>query len=262
MATGSLRVNRDIIVANKRHHLRERQHNSPRDAVLAMAEMTANPPHLLNTIVDLHSKKQQGITLIGQINRTAIYDPVSTALHLRHLGVNAVSFFTDHAIYKYDYEDLVLVTRGLRQVPVLFQNYVFNEYGIMAARASGAAAIMLYGALLEPEEMRQLVSLAQRWRMVVICQVSDPDYFHFVTTLSPHVIAYGDPVQGDMQRDLHVLQNEKIVAPSYTQFMLAHPMQSIKQVEQTIALNVDALIVTHELMNDARKHSHIMGLLR
>lgn len=261
MVSGSLKVNRDIIVANKRHRLRERQSNTPREAVLALAEMTPNPPNVLNTIHERDNNLYNKVTLIGQINRTPVYDPVTTAITMRDAGADAVSFFTDHAIYKQDYEDALLVTRGLRQTPVIFQNYILNDYGVIAARAAGIAAVTLYGTLLEPEEMRQLVSLAQRWRMVVVCQVDTLEYLDFALGLSPHAIAYGDPIMGDFMEDSALLRTHHPRIPAYTQFLFAYAFDSMVDIHQALTHDIDAIIVSHRVFGDTKQHRQLKSLL-
>ena len=48
MATGSLQVNRDIILATKKQYLKQQMQTIPLDAVLALAQMQTRAMNFLN----------------------------------------------------------------------------------------------------------------------------------------------------------------------------------------------------------------------
>lgn len=248
MVTGSLRVNRDIILSTKQHRLRERQRTTPREAILALAEMTPTPPGVLNTVsVDGH------LTLIAQVTRTETYDPVSIALISKREGLDAVSFFTDHSIYEHDYDDLLMVTRGIKEMPAIFQNYVFSEYGVISARASGAAAIMLYASVLDADTLRQLVSQTQRWRMAALVQVANQADMEYALSLSPHAVCYGDPAQPSGQRPAMLeLRRLRESVPLHTKILPAHPLSNLADVQMALDVGVHGIFLSQDLLQNTR----------
>lgn len=247
MATSSLHVNRDIILANKRQTLKMRQKRTPLEAVLSLAQMQTRPPGVLNYAVD-----DQEIKLIAQLTRTSVYDPVTSALHCVEAGADAISFFTDHAIYEQDLDDMLLVARGLPDVAILYQNYVLSEYAVMSARASGASGIVVYASLLQEETVRQIASMAQRWKMSVVVQLDDAEQIHNALSLSPHALAFGDHLSKRIQPTLDTLQSVRHLIPKHCRVMLTHVLASPDDVATVLRANVNALIVHQDLL----KHEH------
>jgi indole-3-glycerol phosphate synthase len=247
MATGRLKVNRDIILATKRQHLQARQEHTPYEAVMALARMQRRPRHVLNVSGDGND-----ITLIAQVRRQEIYDPVTSALQCVQAGADAISFFTDHSIYDRDLDDMLMVARGVPDTPVIYQNYVMNEYGVMAARGSDASALMLYASLLEPATLRSVVSMTQRWKMTSIVQVNDTQQLEIAHQLSPQALAFGDPLQGKLSQTVDTLHDLRPQLPPHYRVLLSHSVESLEELEHALSVDVDAVIVDEELLKSDR----------
>ncbi|MCU0513021.1 MAG: hypothetical protein MUE40_10665 [Anaerolineae bacterium] len=257
MTTGSLHVNRDIILATKRHYLNERKHSTPLEAVLALAQMRQRPRNILNTMQD-----DGRITLIGQLTRTEIYDPVSTALTYVQEGVDALAFFTDHSIYPGDLDDMLLVARGLKDTPVIYQNYVIDEYSVISARAADASAVILYSSLLEAAMLRRVVGATQRWKMTALLQVEDESALATIRALSPHVVAYGDDLSGTFERSFNELRRLRPEIPPHTRVMFMHSLQTLDEVEAALSLRVHAIIVGDALLRQEKKAARLRQLIQ
>lgn len=256
MATGSLQVNRDIILATRKQHLKQKMKSTPLEAVLALAQMQNRPSGILN-----YSNDHQGITLIAQITRHEIYDPVTNALHCLVNGADAISLFTDHSIYHNDLDDLLMLARAMPDKPVVYQNYILQEYDVMAARASGASAIMFYSGLTEKQTLRRIVSMAQRWKMTTIVQVSHEDDLDLATTLSPHALAFGDNLSGDVRGTVNELVAVRDALPQFTKVLLTHVLGSIEDVVLALTADVDALLVDEALLKSERTAAAIRELI-
>lgn len=257
MTTRNLRVNRDIILATKRRYLKERQQKTPTDAVLSLAQMQRRPRSLLNQVND-----GDQIRIIAQVTRTETYDPVTSALHCLVNGADAIAFFTDHAMHKGDLDDLLMVARAVKMVPVLYQNYILDEYGVIAARSADASAVMLYSSILSPERLRQVVSMAQRWKMSVLVQANTPEELEFARELSPHAISYGEMLSNNVERTVAELSEQTLDIPHYARFLLSHTLSSVPQVEKVLRLPVDALIVSEALMRQEHTARRIQALVQ
>lgn len=243
MVTGSLKVNRDIILAMKRQHLKERERHNPSESVLALAQMQPHPRLLLNVVTEGARP-----LIIGQVRRTEVYDPVSSALSMVRAGADAVGFYTDHAIYPHDYEDVFLVARALKHVPVLYQNYTFNGYGVMAARVADASAMLFYSSVLDEDALRQTVTLAQRWRMSIFVQTKTLQQVPTACDLSPHVIAYGDVTDSSLAVVLEEYPNLRALVPRHIKLMVLNCLETLDEVEAVLACGVCAIIVSHDLL--------------
>jgi len=244
------------ILLAKRERLRERQRKVPAAAVLRLAEMQKAPYPLLNVVTG-----GEYVTLLGQVTYSEVYDPVGSALHLVRAGVDAIAFFTDTHVTDTGLDDLLLVSRGIRR-PVLYQNYVLDEYHVAETRAAGAAAVTLYASLLEPETLRRTVSIALRWRMATVVQVETREQIALVAELSPHAIAVGNPHQFDTAHDLALLETLRPHMPRYTQVMLLGGLTHIDHVMAALDQRVDALMLTSALLDHPDHMTTITNRIR
>lgn len=257
MATGSLQVNRDIILATRKQHLKHQMKYTPIDAVLALAQMQKRPRGILN-----YSDDRQGIALIGQITRHEIYDPVTSALHCLVNGADAIAFFTDHSIYHNDLDDVLMVARAMPKTPVIYQNYILEEYDVMAARASDASALMFYSNIVEPSALRRIVSMSQRWKMSTIVQVAHEDDLEYAITLSPHALAFGDSLSTNIKGTVDDLLAIRHKLPRFSKVLLTHTLRSIEDVVLALTADVDAVIVAEALLKNERTANAIRELIK
>jgi indole-3-glycerol phosphate synthase len=209
--------------------------------------MQKRPRSLLNYTTD-----GDKIYLIAQITRTEIYDPVTSALHCIAHGADAITFFTDHSIYHEDLDDLLIVARGAKNVPIIYQNYVLDEYAVMAARAADASGLVLYGSLLPQDLLRRVVTMTQRWKMFTLIQLNNASELHFVKTLSPHVLCFGDNLSSHVENTVTELKGITDELPMHSKVMLMHTLQSLDEIELALEANVDGLIVSEDVIRHDR----------
>lgn len=256
MATGSLQVNRDIIIATKKQHLNQQMKQTPPDAILALAQMQDRPRSILN-----YSHDSEKIILIAQITRQTIYDPVTSALHCLVNGADAIAFFTDHSIYHDDLDDMLLLGRALPNIPVICQNYMMNEYSVMAARASGASSVFSYSSIIEQQALRKVVSMTQRWKMSTILQIANDHDLDYALSLSPHALAFGDNLSENLGENAEYLAAVHEHLPSHYNVLLSQTLHSIDEVQVAVDAGVDAVIVDETLMKHQPSAEKIKTLI-
>lgn len=242
MATNSLHINRDIILASKKQYLQQRQQATPTEAVLALAQMQHRPRSILN-----YASDGRRIRVIAQVTRTEIYDPVSAALRCVAEGADAIAFFTDHTIYTEDLDDLLMIARAMRSVPVIYQNYVMNEYGVMASRGADASALVIYASLLDPAALRNVVGMTMRWKMSALVQVNTEAEAEAALMLSPHAICFGDHLSSNVQHSVALMNAVADSALYNVRRVIMNTLHSLREVELALAAPTDAIIVSEEL---------------
>lgn len=244
MTTGSLRINRDIVLTMKRQSLRERLAKNPMQSVLALAQMQARPRDVLNYVED-----DSRITVIGQITRTQpLFDPVASGVEMLRDGADALSFFTDHAVHQHDLEDMWLVARGLGSTPIIYQNYVLSEYHVMGIRVADASGIIINSAIVDAQQLRTIVTSAQRWRMTIFIEIESVEQAAIATALSPHVICVGERCGKDVEDACRALQAVAEHLPHHTKRMLSLTLHTLDEVELAIQAGANAVIVSPGLL--------------
>lgn len=242
MTTGTININPHVAMAMKQQTLQTRVRRMPSEALAALAQMQPPALTVMDTVDDGNS-----VTLIGRLTRRAVYDPVLSALTMAREGATALSFFTDHVIYDDDYEDCFLVTRALTETPVIFANYLMDEYGVINARVAGASGGIIYSDLLSPEKLHKVVTAAHRWRLSVFLQASTPEQVDYAHMLNPHVLCYGGIAAIDIRESLAELDTVRARMPHYTKLMLMHTFHYLDDIEHAIEAGVRGIIVSEQL---------------
>mgnify|MGYP002336172886 CR=1 FL=1 len=243
--------NLDTILDAKRRDLARRKRKTPIDAVRALASMQRRPEPLLSTV-----QENERVLLIGQIDYAPPangvldgHDPVAQAVHFARAGVDTIALFTDRGISSGGVEDLMFIARAVRSfnVPVITQNYIFDEYQVIEARAAGAAGVVLSAGMVDLRVLRILVSSTQRNRMTAIVEVANEAELASAIALSPQVIAFSNRSAngGDW---LTAARRLRPLVPRHVHIAVSGGVGSFDEMAQVAALGVDAVFVDTPLL--------------
>lgn len=104
----------------------------------------------------------------GVINNHSTVKEVTSGY--AEVGASAISVLTDHQFFGGSYVDL-LQARKVNQVPLLRKDFMLEEYQVLEAKAWGADIILLIAAILHPDEIKKMASLAKSLDMNVLLEV-------------------------------------------------------------------------------------------
>src|SRR5688500_17943924 len=138
-----------------RQMVEQRRAQVPLNGVRALASMQARPLDLSSLL-----REAEKVALIVQIKQTAPdmqgtvenYDPVVLAKRFEYSGVKAISVATNPDYHRGDIADLTLVSQNVA-IPVLRQDFIYEEYQVVEARAAGADGLVLTAGLVEPDNV-------------------------------------------------------------------------------------------------------------
>jgi indole-3-glycerol phosphate synthase len=253
MTSAKFALEIDAILAAKRDALAERKQKTPLNAVRALASMqTRAQPFLRNVPAG------DAPMLIGQIRyapfeQTGSYDPVAQSIRYVKAGVKAIALFTDASVYDGGVDDLMFVARAAQpfNLPVISQDFVFDEYQIVEARAAGAAGLALDPSALDIDTLRALLSFTQRNRMTPILRVGSQAELDLALGLSPQVIALGPSPFTNAPPDVALLNHLRPQIPSHINVMFASAQATVEDVVAMDRARVDAIVLSeHLLAND------------
>ena len=100
------------------------------------------------------------------------YRPADLAHAYTDGGAAAISVLTHMAGFGGRVEHLRAV-RAATELPILRKDFVTDPYEIAEARASGADAVLLIVAALEPGQLRDLLAVARSRRVAALVEVHD-----------------------------------------------------------------------------------------
>jgi len=130
-----------------------------------------------------HSLKEElsqpGISIIAEVSggnplRGQVRESYRASTHAKSLvdnGARALSVATDKFLYYGDDRHLSEV-RATVKVPLIRQDFIFEEYQVEESKILGADAVFLMAALLEPPRLRTLIELTLAKGMDAVVQIA------------------------------------------------------------------------------------------
>ena len=190
------------ILAVKRGEIAAARAEKPLDELRAEAE--AAPP-ARDFVGALRAKIAAGLpAVIAEIKQASPsrgllrkdFDPAAIAADYAAHGAACLSVLTDRQFFKGAPEDLRRA-RVACALPVLRKDFVVDPYQVYEARAMGADCILLIvAAFANPEDMRQLATIAAALGMAVLVEAHDGNEVDLALQLDT-------PLVGVNNRDLH-----------------------------------------------------------
>lgn len=117
----------------------------------------------------------------GWINQHAKADVVP--LQYQQNGASAVSILTD-ANYFGGYDEYIMCARESGVIlPILYKNFVIDEYQLLQAVHCGASAVLLIAACLDKGHCRQLISSARQLGLEVLLEMHGDRDFDYAELL-------------------------------------------------------------------------------
>ena len=194
----------DEIVAAKRVELVESK------AQVSLAELEAvssNQPRPLNLSGALLGG---GVRLIAEVKKASPsrgllspdFDHLKLAETYASNGAAAISCLTDPRFQgELSHLQQIKETGASQRVPVLRKDFIFDPYQIIETRAAGADALLLIVAILEPSQLRELMSAAQEHWMQCLVEVHDESELETAVDAGAEII-------GINNRDLHTFTTD------------------------------------------------------
>lgn len=165
----------DDIVAYKRDELAAQKRRESLAKLKDRVLYRADPPDFLDAL-----KRQTGRTIIAEVKKAspskgvirADFDPLAIARSYHAAGAAAVSVLTEKKFFQGSLDYLRRI-RATVPVPLLRKDFLFDEYQVHEARASGASAILLIVAILDDRQLIDLAQIADALGMDCLIEVHD-----------------------------------------------------------------------------------------
>ena len=97
-------------------------------------------------------------------------------------GAAALSILSDEAFFGGSDEDIRTARRSGVSLPVLYKNFVIDEYQLYQARHCGASAVLLIAAALSLQDCRQLRDKARQLGLEVLLEMHDEKELDYCRT--------------------------------------------------------------------------------
>lgn len=168
------------IIRNKRRELRTLSEGTSLKALTReLREKSAGMPPALDFAGALSAP---GVRIIAEVKKASPskgviredFDPVSIAKAYEANGAAAISVLTDEKYFQGSLEYLRMIRAGVR-LPLLRKDFIISEYQVYESRAAGADAILLIAAVLDREELKDLLLYTDAAGLSALVEVHDED---------------------------------------------------------------------------------------
>ena len=152
----------------------------------------------------------------------------------------------------------VAVTVGLRGLPVLCKEFIFDPYQVYEARAYGADAILLVVAVLTPEMLVELKRLAERFWMQCLVEVHDKEELEVALAAGAEIVGINNRDLRTFKTDLEVTERLAPLVPGdkviVSESGISHRdhIQRVKKAGAHAALIGEALITAPDVGSKLR----------
>jgi indole-3-glycerol phosphate synthase len=171
----------DEIIANKRKEvaLLKQTHSidSLRESENFNREIVSLKQHILKSgfgiIAEIKRKSPSGGEIKTDVNITE-----QAAFYERN-GAAGISILTDYNYFGGSIDDITEARKAVK-LPLLRKEFIIDEIQLYEAKAIGADAILLIGAVLQPEEATYLTNVARNLGLEVLYEVHTAEEVGFI----------------------------------------------------------------------------------
>jgi len=244
----------DSIVAHKRKELAVWKATVPQGRI-EEAAIQQTPP--LDFAAGL---RWPGVSLIAEVKRASPsrgllrpeLDPGQLAVTYVEGGAAAISVLTDERFFQGSLSDLEAVKNALgragRKAPVLCKDFFLDAYQVYQARAYGADAILLIVAILETEDLADLLALTRELGMEALIEVHCEEELDRVFPLGPSIIGSNNRNLQDFSVDLATTLHLQPHIPHSAILVSESGIHCRADVERLERAGVDAILVGEALV--------------
>ena len=253
----------DRIVAETRVELERRKHERPlEDDSLAAVRRPSGERRFRDAL------GAPGIGVIAEFKRRS---PSAGALRARpdlvevvgayaRGGAVALSVLTEGPNFEGALEDL-RAARGVCELPLLRKDFIVDAYQLREALLTGADAVLLIVAALEPRELAALHDAARALGLDVLVEVHDRGELHEALAIGADVIGVNNRDLRDFSVDLARTESLLEEIPPGVTVVSESGIGDPEQLRRLQERGVDAVLVGESLMRSADPEA-ALALLR
>ncbi len=136
----------------------------------------------------------------GWINEAATADKVP--ISYQENGAAAISILTDSHYFGGSNVYVRTAIASKVRIPVLYKNFIIDEYQIYQAKVCGASAILLIAACLTKEQCRQLIAKAHELELEVLLEMHNEEETEYAE-LEPDMYGINNRNLGTFETDVN-----------------------------------------------------------
>jgi len=175
------------------------------------------------------------------------FDPLVIARELAHAGASALSVLTDRKFFQGDIKFIELM-RDFVSVPILRKDFIIESYQLYEAKAYGADAVLLIAAVLDRQEILDLVAEASSIGLEVIAEVHNEDEIEVVESESIRIIGINNRDLESFETDITTSMRLRKYIPPDKVVVSESGVTSRQEIDQLRSHGIRAFLIGEHLM--------------
>jgi indole-3-glycerol phosphate synthase len=240
----------DKIIAEKLKEVEWRQRAFPLPKLRAAIMERPAPLDLAAAI------SGENLRLIAEVKRAspsrgairADLDPVKLASSYVKGGAAAISVLTESRYFGGSREDLESIKRALPYIPILRKDFILKPYQVFESCAWGADAILLIVAILDDNELEELLSLSHALGMQCLVEVHNRDELERALACNARIIGINNRNLDTMTVDINVTGQLRPPIPRGRIVVSESGIRGRDEVQKLKEWKVNAMLVGETLV--------------
>ncbi|MBI1912496.1 MAG: indole-3-glycerol phosphate synthase TrpC [Deltaproteobacteria bacterium] len=173
----------------------------------------------------------------------------------------AISVLTEEKFFLGSLEYLLAIGRNVR-VPVLRKDFIFDEYQVYESRVSGADAILLIVAILEKEQLKNLMDLSTSLGMATLVEVHNEAELKIAIEAGAKIIGINNRDLTTFKTDINTTIKLAPLVPEGTIIVSESGINTFEDILALRDAGVSAFLVGEALVkedNIAKKLKELQG---
>ena len=175
------------------------------------------------------------------------FDPIKKAKEYEDFGASALSILTEEDFFQGSSKYLQDV-KGVTSLPILRKDFMIDEYQIYEAKLIGADCILLIASVLNDDEIKSFVDLAELLELDYLIEVHDLEELKRVEHFSNAMIGVNNRNLKTFDVDLNNSINLKNAFNSNNLFVAESGIKSQDDIDTLKAYDIHVFLIGESLM--------------
>lgn len=248
------------IVADKKEGLKQRK------KAVSASEMEARIARRAATLDFASALKGDVVRLIAEVKKASPsrgiicpeFDPAALARTYADNGAAAISVLTEEKYFGGHLNHLSEIRKEV-EIPLLRKDFIFDPYQVYESRACGADALLLIAAILEPEQLAELLSLSYELGLSCLVEVHNENELETALHRGAKIIGINNRNLKTFSVDIGTTQRLRPLVPkdktvvSESGISRRQDMEYLKKWDVDAALVGEALLATGDIAAKMRE---------
>jgi indole-3-glycerol phosphate synthase len=251
------------IIEAKQKRLQVSRIRVPEPVAKRMAETAKPVPSFREAL-----EKPERIRIIAEVKKASpskgIFkdglDPALLADTYTRAGASAISVVTEEDLFQGDL-GWVHKIRQVSTLPVLRKDFVWEPLQVYETRAAGASAILLIAAMLEPAELKQLLTLSQQLKLDALVEVHDESELGEALEAGASIIGVNNRDLKTFEVSLQTASRLAKLIPDDRLFVVESGIHTKSDIATLLDAGADAFLIGEYFLTAPDPAAALRGLL-